>query len=192
MTRRRFHLPYWLVLVFSLAFLFSPAAAQNDPISEQGIKPYGAYHGGNIDVVSLVNGKLDLHAPLFSYPQRGKLHLGFTLRYTNPSISLVCVVHNSSGGCLQYQWFWGPGGMQIVPDIDFGWIDSVGPAPGYFKTYSLITADGASHELGNTGGTSYESLDATAMHFDLGSDIAIDSEGIHTTWATVVGSVSPA
>jgi hypothetical protein len=35
--------------------------------------------------------------------------------------------------------------MQIVPDIAMGWTYSVGPAPGYFKTYSLITADGASN-----------------------------------------------
>jgi hypothetical protein len=80
MARCRFFAPYLLVLGFSVGFFPSPSAAQNDPIAEQGIKPYGAYHGGDIDVVSLVNGKLDLHAPLFSYHQRGKLHLGFTLR----------------------------------------------------------------------------------------------------------------
>jgi len=45
------------------------------------------YHGGDIDTISLVNGKLDLHAPLISWPQRGKLNFGFTIRYDNPRYS---------------------------------------------------------------------------------------------------------
>ena len=153
---RSAHLP--AILSLGLLVLFLPAFAQNSPIFEQGVKPYGAYHGGDIDVISLVNGKLDLHAPLFSYPQRGKLHMAFTLRYQNPAISLTCIP-NGKGGCSTYLWAWGPGGVQIVPDLSMGWNSTlVGPPYNYY-TYSLITADGGSHELGNTGGTSFVSLD---------------------------------
>jgi hypothetical protein len=44
------------------------AHAPGDPTLSQGLKPYGAYSGGDVDLVSFENGKLDLHIPLFSYP----------------------------------------------------------------------------------------------------------------------------
>jgi hypothetical protein len=44
-----------------LAFFSLSAAAQIETISEQSIKPYEDYHGGDIVVVSLVNGTLGSH-----------------------------------------------------------------------------------------------------------------------------------
>jgi hypothetical protein len=43
-----------------LALLSLSAAAQSDAVPQRGIQPYGAYHGDS-DVVSLVNGRLDLY-----------------------------------------------------------------------------------------------------------------------------------
>lgn len=62
---RRVVLP--AVLFFFAAHL---ANAQDSAGMEQGTKPYGSYHGGDIDSISVVNGKLTLHVPLISYPQR--------------------------------------------------------------------------------------------------------------------------
>jgi len=50
---------------------------QDSPNMEQGIKPYGSYHGGDLDSVNLLNGNLTLHIPLISYPQRGDLKISF-------------------------------------------------------------------------------------------------------------------
>lgn len=75
------------LLAVSLAFLFCGAAqiyAQSDPTTEQGLKPYGSFHGGDIDSISMVNLKPNIHIPLLSYPQRGQLSLGFSIVYTNP------------------------------------------------------------------------------------------------------------
>src|SRR3954464_7829368 len=67
----------------SLAFCQSMADLDN------GMKPYGAFHGGSIDSVSLANGNLNLHIPLISYPQRGgKLGLDFYIGYHSKAWSI--------------------------------------------------------------------------------------------------------
>src|SRR5690348_15745138 len=71
-----------VVLIMSFGF----AVAQNDPSLDTGLKPYGSYHGGDLDSVSLTNGNLTLHIPLAGYPQRG--NLGYTPR----------IIYNSKGG----------------------------------------------------------------------------------------------
>ena len=83
-------------LLAALALLFglraTPLRAQESAGEEQGLKPYGTFHGGDIDQVSMVNGKLTLNIPLVSYPQRGgKLHAGFSLIYHNPSYEMLDV-----------------------------------------------------------------------------------------------------
>ncbi len=75
--------------LLAIGFVFSSIETHGqmeDPTTQQGLKPYASYNGGDIDVVSLVNGKIDLHIPLLSYPQRGNLKLGFTIRYDNPRL----------------------------------------------------------------------------------------------------------
>ena len=51
---RRLVLGCLLVVLLSASFV----VAQVEPNLEQGMKPYGSYHGGDIDVVSLSNGNL--------------------------------------------------------------------------------------------------------------------------------------
>ena len=71
---------------FSLSCL--PLRAQSSGTQEAGFKPYGAFNYADIDSVNLANKKLELHIPLFSYPQRGgKLTVGFTIRYHVPTFS---------------------------------------------------------------------------------------------------------
>jgi hypothetical protein len=75
-----------LAILLVLVILAAPAASAQigNPTTESGMKPYGSYHGGDIDTVALFNGKLDLHIPLVSWPQRGNLKFGFTIRYDDP------------------------------------------------------------------------------------------------------------
>jgi hypothetical protein len=78
-------IPAWafftLVIVASVISC-ATLRAQTDPGLETGLKPFGVYEGGNIDFVSTTTGKLHLHIPLLSYPQRGgKLHLNYFIDY---------------------------------------------------------------------------------------------------------------
>lgn len=152
------------------------AIAQNDPIAEQGIKPYGAYHGGDIDVVSLVNGKLDLHVPIYSLPQRGgKMSLGFTLRYNNPTVTYNQVIVN--GVLKGYYWEWSGLGVQVLPDLPEGVLSTIGAGGKY--VYSIAMADGSSHQLGYlSGSTTFEAIDASGFHYDQTSNVVTDRAGI--------------
>jgi RHS repeat-associated protein len=63
-------------------------SAQAAPDVEQGMKPYGSYHGGAIDSVSLTNGNLTLEVGLLDYSQRGgELAYPVVIRYNNKNFS---------------------------------------------------------------------------------------------------------
>ncbi len=56
-----------LPTLFLIAAICVPVAlAQTTPDLEEGMKPYGDFHGGDIDQVSLSSGKLVLNIPLIS------------------------------------------------------------------------------------------------------------------------------
>jgi hypothetical protein len=72
-------------VLFSFAF---PAVlrAQTDPALETGLKPFGTYQGSNIDFVNTTTGKVHVHIPLLSYPQRGgRLHADYFITYDSAS-----------------------------------------------------------------------------------------------------------
>src|SRR6202020_1909284 len=51
------------------------ALGQSEPNLETGFKPYGSYHGTDVDTVSIMNGNVTVHIPFpADYPQRGSLH----------------------------------------------------------------------------------------------------------------------
>jgi RHS repeat-associated protein len=161
------------------------ALAQTTSDQEQGMKPFGLYDVGNIDVVNLMNGNVYLHSTLLSYPQRGgKLPLQFFIRYNNKGYTSKPVNPNNPNG--PRVWVWSGAGVDIgregqtaATDRIFKGLDQGG---GQYMVHvcTLITADGATHQLtGNAnqlctlGGG--RTLDATGM---LGS---IDHRGISPT-----------
>jgi hypothetical protein len=78
--------------------------AQGDPIFEQGFKPFGSFQGGDIDTVNLLNGKIGLHIPLFSYPQRGGvLNIDYHLDYAGPLfLNIETDCGGGAGHCFGY------------------------------------------------------------------------------------------
>src|ERR1700724_1941119 len=75
-----------MVLTLSILGFVQSATAQTatDLQSQMGIWRFGSYHGGDIDTIPLLNGRLMVDVPLISYPQRGdKLKLNFVLHYHN-------------------------------------------------------------------------------------------------------------
>src|SRR6267378_42950 len=90
---------FLLMASFSL-ILSKSACAQDLPEFEIGLKPFGTYHGGDIDSVSLTNGNLTLHIPLFSYPQRGgKLTKSLAIIYNNKGWRFVTTCSHFTGEC---------------------------------------------------------------------------------------------
>lgn len=163
-----------LSLLMTLA-IGANAQAPGDPTLSQGLKPYGSYTGGNIDVVSFENGKLDLHIPLLSYPQRGKLQMNFTIRYNNPGYTLnkqcnpgdpppPCTYNVSSNFTKP-----GPWGVSVVADFNAITLIPTGVWNPANDTYSgngdypiIYMPDGSSHGTGNiTGTANYRATDAS-------------------------------
>lgn len=49
------------------------------PTEGLGISPSSPYNPSDIDNINLSNGNVFFHVPLVTYPQRGKVHLSFSL-----------------------------------------------------------------------------------------------------------------
>ncbi len=163
-----------LILALSLPLGVVRLQAQETPSVDQGLKAYGSFHGADIDSVILINGKLNLHIPLISYPQRGGgPHGGFFVFFPNPYFTkqTVCV-----GFPTTCKTFWGneAPGVQIKADFELA-------AESYLISgvthYRLRTRDGAAHNVENTS-NGYVSVDSTGFHYDPNSNTAIDRNGV--------------
>src|SRR5260370_33837981 len=67
-------------LLTAVAVILAGSAAmmgQTAPQFDQGLKPYGSYHGCGLDSVVVANGNLPVHIPLTSCPQRACLQFPF-------------------------------------------------------------------------------------------------------------------
>jgi hypothetical protein len=99
-----------LIVALLLGFVSKEAFAQSLPPAtsddQMGLQPYQAYHGGDIDSISLSTGTLNLNFPFLSYPQRGKLHLSFNLYYNNQwqHQGEYCITVQNRNECI---WMWG-------------------------------------------------------------------------------------
>lgn len=166
------------VLLFGNIFAFPQAA------NEQGIKPYGSYHGSDIDQINVSNSHLELRIPLLSYPQRGnRLKLSYIVLYHNPVWNERTDTVPTTNIVLHFWEYDGPPGVTIVTEQNPPTIDqqlvkggsSAQDPPVY--AYSVRMPDGAEHPLGNIGGTVYNSLDATGMKWDSGSQTLTFADG---------------
>jgi RHS repeat-associated protein len=181
-----------LLLGLTIAlFCGMPAFGQDTAGMEQGLKPYGAFHGGDIDSVSMVNMKLNLHIPLVSYPQRGgKLHVGFYVSYWNQIFTpnLDCTTNKppvcTGDFLVDYTGQNYPykikqlTSIQITPDVD----PTAGcPPPGFPQRCSIWDPDGAVHQMGETSSTGRISMDATGYIFDNSAGVLTDREGTRYT-----------
>ncbi|MGH9670813.1 MAG: hypothetical protein ACRD3A_11970 [Terriglobales bacterium] len=176
-----------LLVTAVLAGASLAAWAQADPAIQQGLKPYGSYHGGDIDSVSLTNGNLTLHISVASYPQRGdKLTFNFFALYNNKGWR----VFTSQLG--QQVWQWKGAGVQVVRDQTLNMKETIikGTAPDdstYFvHLWDAATAEGSSRHLASSSLGGLESVDATGIRFDSLNKIATDRAGVRYT-NTVAG-----
>ncbi len=151
------------VFIFAIAILFFgvvPARAQSNINEEQGLKPYDALHGGDLDSVSLTNGGLTLHIPLASFPQRGNLELSFFVLSGGKQWK-VFTPHN-----LPSRWMpVGNLGAQVVSSMDWRLLDGGGGPDMPDMTLAAASPDGNVHQFGQGVSTcvGLYSLDATGM-----------------------------
>ena len=67
-----FHKVVVLPLLLAAVSFPTLTLAQSEPNLEVGFKPYGSYHGSEMDTVGLMAGNLTHHLPYpYHYPQRG-------------------------------------------------------------------------------------------------------------------------
>jgi RHS repeat-associated protein len=185
-----------------LAILFLAsisAGAQALPDVEQGLHPYGSYHGGAIDQVSLTNGNLTLQAGLLAYSQRGELGYPITLRYNGKNFSLYqepCPPGTQlPTTCpLRQHLLFGPNPLRTT-NKSFGNSAMVGfdgfPASGgsridssvafdgneiFVNPSSAILADGSTHQLVNTG-SGYAAIDGSGFFSAAGIGAVADRNG---------------
>lgn len=168
-----------LLAVFAASFTTSSVAQDPDDL-QQGIKAYGTYRGGEFDSVSMTNGNLTLDIPLVSYPQRGKVKLGFRIVYNGKNYKqrTRCLAED----CTTYVEL-RPGSSPPLKIVGEGFREVTRTSVQYigggsFISQSLVSFDGASHQLGqfsSTSSTEYESVDATGLH--VGSSGIFDGDG---------------
>ncbi len=99
-------------IVFFIAGSLFGVAQNDDPAMEIGFKPYGSYHGGDLDSINLSNGFLNLHIPLASFPQRGDFSYTAQVLYNNSkgwSVFPDCTNENT---CHPI-WQWKGNGVQL-------------------------------------------------------------------------------
>jgi RHS repeat-associated protein len=178
------------ILLFAY-FLITSIAVQAqlnvDPTLERGLKPYGSFEGGAIDSISVVNGSLNLHIPLVSYPQRGgKLHVGFHVDYTTNSYvhtpSTITECTTPPRDCVYGDEYNGSG-LKIVNDFDLKlWTAAAMPPPGGGSWATVVTPDGAQHEMGPTT-TGTRSIDATGYLCLNNCATLVDRDGIKYTFS---------
>jgi hypothetical protein len=90
--------------------------AQNGVNLDEGRKPFGSFHGGNIDTVSMTSGNVTIHIPIASYPQRGgKLDQDFYLRMNSKGWSAT-YSNPSNPSSTQKKWA-PPSGRSVGPNI---------------------------------------------------------------------------
>ena len=161
-----------------------PARAQLPPELEQGLKDFESYHGGAVDNINMATGNITLDIPLFSIPQRGH-HLTVNYRIFHNNKQFIRLEHcGGSGGCSS-SYHWRGGSSVYVADVGEPLNFSTGNAfclingIQTLEHYALVTeADGAQHNmLFSTALNGYESIDASAYHFDSTKNVLTDRAG---------------
>ncbi len=153
------------VLLFGKIFAFPQAA------NEQGIKPYGSYHGGDIDATNVSNHHLELRIPVLSYPQRGTaLKLSFIARFHNAVWNEHTDCAPTTNVCIHTWEFDGQPNVQVANENGPPFVDqqlvSGGGTPSPVYSYSIRMADESQQPLGNISGTLFETVNATAIKWD--------------------------
>ncbi len=180
----------WIAAVILLACSMA-SLAQNNPNTDQGMKPFDSFHGGTIDSVSITSGNLMFHAPLYSLPQRGRAGLNFSMIYNNKGFRLQTTCPPPPQHGCTYTWHFSGGGVAVVDNedphlglavtssrVDTGSTDGLGGEV-FATIYSAKTIDGSVHQMADTG-NGYRSVDGSGILWNSSTNGALDRSGIYS------------
>ncbi|HET6843007.1 MAG TPA: RHS repeat-associated core domain-containing protein [Candidatus Angelobacter sp.] len=170
--------------------------AQMGPNLENGFKSWGSYHGSSIDTTNTENGNWMLHVPLLpSVPQRGAVTPDYFLYATSKGWQTRCFLNANN----QTICYWTSGGtgvtfqrsdeLRVHRTVDiFG--SGTGTVTYQAYGYTILSGDGATHQVygipgtedANGDATVYESLDNSGYRLTLSNP---DTNGLLTTGAVI-------
>ncbi len=194
-----------IALLGSTLFLANIVTGQTLPAptaeEQLGDQAYQSYHGGDIDHINLTSGILNLNMPFLEYPQRGKLHLSFNLTYdTAPQhFGQFCVSVDGHQTC-EFLWGYSPVPLFFeTGDVQVSWAQAVAllgvdmsvPGEGsttWYANWSLFTADGAKHPLGNLGTQTLTGQSPTLYWVANGPFETLDATGWRVNGALTPGT----
>jgi hypothetical protein len=160
------------VYCFLLVAAALPVLAQDGTELVQGYQPSKVYHVFDFDSVSIPNEYLNLHIPLISYPQRGRM----------PDVRLFLVYHLSSwhyvqsGSSYTWQMNSGPG---VLPAADPSlYAQRFYNAPSRSTIWHAVDSSGAQHALGWTSATNTEAIDGSGIYRNTSTQVLTDRDGL--------------
>ena len=178
-----------LTVCFSLNLFTSAVQAQDLPDVAQGLQPYVAYHGGELDQVNTINGGLTVRIPLVSYPQKGSLSLSYSVLFNSFSfqdVSICQATPDPTGpidtipvraGCTNNIRLTPTGvgsgyplGPRLIADQELSAggnsepETNAGPPPPIFGRFYIIGPDNSEHPLAPASG-GYRSADQAGYLF---------------------------
>jgi hypothetical protein len=171
----------WLSAIILLSIL--SAFPQTSPDLDQGMKPYGSYHGGDLDNISMSNGNVFFHADLLAYSQRGgELSYPVVLQYNGENLHIQqqsCPSTTIKTNCPVYVVMgpaWSTRTLSVGASVTVGFPGiprTVGQQvntgltyngqPVYVMLSSVLTPDGALHTLANTSSGGAMTLDGSGF-----------------------------
>jgi RHS repeat-associated protein len=173
------HIPFWTKLLSAISFVLigaSPAFGQAD-LNVPNPAPFQAVEANGIDHVNLSNDSMQLDIPLVSFKQRGNLSLTFSLRYATPTYTetQTCI---PTKPCT-YGGYPVPSSVYVSASTDLQLSQAAyvvdNASTGYY--WVLLTPDGSSHKLANTGPGTFRSLDASGWTFNENTSVLISRDG---------------
>jgi RHS repeat-associated protein len=175
-------------------FLGATSFAQVQPNLENGFKPYGSHDGSNLNTVNHMNGNWMLHVPLLpDIGQRGNHGAHYFLSANSKNWQVSCVPDSSAATGQNCYWVAGGTGVVLDHSNDLRihrtlniYNSGNGTVSYEGFGYTVLTADGSSHEMyglpdtvdANLDATVYESVDTTGYRLVLGGQ---DSNGVWIT-----------
>jgi RHS repeat-associated protein len=195
--------------------------AQTSP-EVMDVRPYAPLHGTDLETVSLMNGTLSVHIPVWSIPQRGKVKLNFNLAYHDVSYSETetceSLNHGEPTQCTTHNYTcpppalaacgvsWGLGGsagaladqfgIHIAASTDVQLFVQYGVAGGGSSLtglwFQIRTPDGGSHKLTTTSTGDWRAADGTGWEYQTSNCTLRDNEGTEYVYACTQSPTSEA
>jgi hypothetical protein len=171
-------------IILPVLALNRAAYGQTDAQDELGIKPYGAYDVTDIDAINLDNLSLTLDIPIYSLPQRGKLAVSYSVRYSNAGFGTQTTCPGPTKSSCIYTTMAAPVLGNTPTQSRFAnvfmdqlifpyfinnptgqtYVQEGNSLPYYEMDYAIADASGASHTIAYENGV-YRAVDGSGWSF---------------------------